>query len=1154
MRIIIVEDNKDSRNLLLRQLSTYGHEVIPTADGIEALKQALAQPPDVIISDIMMPHMDGYQLCRECKQNAKLKDIPFIFYTATYLSAEDEKFALRLGAVAFLRKPSEPDSLAQVLSEIVKNTKPAFSDTHEISTFESSLFLTEYTKRIVSKLEDKVSQLTAEIAERKRIEETLRQYENIVSSSPDMLALLDKEFTYLAANKAYTEAFNFPHEQIIGSTVADLFGEEFFHTVIKPHADRCLRGEEVNYQAWLDLAVCGKCCMDINYYPYYSENKEIMGFVVNARNITERKKSEEKLRANEQELTMLLEYLPGIVFYKDINYKYRRVNRAFTQMYNTTQEEILGKAIKEVSLPGAELADSDDHDVMENGCAVTRTIEFPDVKSISRWQQITKVPIKDEEGKPRGILGVGVDISDILKAQEELQLRAEMLDQAMSGIILSDLNGDFLYANDMALKERGHSRKNFLKMNVRNIAIPPDGKDVDVWWHQVLEKGYFRGEFEVVRSNNRKVPVEATLTKIRVGGKEYIISVSQNITERKKYEEELRLRVEMLNQAKDGILLHDLDGNFIYVNDTVVKQRGYSREEFMRMNVLNMLSAEYYKRQKEWWKKLKIGEYQRSEFEVRCKDGTLIPMEANITKVYYGGKDFILSITRDITERKRTEEELKLRAEMLNQARDGIMLRDFDGNLLYANETAVKERGYTLKEIFKLNARDLVVAEPGAGKIEEWWQEILEQGYRHTEYTVQCKDGSVVPMDVMATKIKSGDKEYILSVTRNITKQKHMEVARKELERKAQVASRLASVGEMASGIAHEINNPLTGVVGFAQLLAERKDLPEDIREELKIIHEGGQRVSNIVKGLLSFARQSKPRREYININEVVEGTLRLSNYKLKTGNIEVIRQFDPELPWTMADAGQLQQVFINLVVNAQHEMRKAHGRGRLEIKTELVDNMIHISFKDDGPGIAKEHIERIFDPFFTTKEAGKGTGLGLSLSHGIIAEHGGQLYTESEPGNGATFVVELPVLAEEADVEETKVANETGKVIKGRILVVDDEEVVRQYLSSVLTRMGHTVDLATDGQEALELVKSNRYNLILSDMKMPGMDGKEFYQRIGGIAPSLTGRLAFITGDVMGEETRGFIQKTGALYLTKPFNAERLNEVVNSILSGSKK
>ena len=395
----------------------------------------------------------------------------------------------------------------------------------------------------------------------------------------------------------------------------------------------------------------------------------------------------------------------------------------------------------------------------------------------------------------------------------------------------------------------------------------------------------------------------------------------------------------------------------------------------------------------------------------------------------------------------------------------------------------------------------------------------------------------------------------MLIIARDITDRKKEEEERAEIERKAQVASRLALVGEMASGIAHEINNPLTGVVGFAQLLAGREDLPEDVREELKVIHEGGERVSNIVQGLLSFARQSKPKRTYLDINEVIEGTLLLRQYELKTSSIELIKRFDPELPWTMADAGQLQQVFINLVVNAEYEMGKAHGKGRLEVKAELAGDMIRISFKDDGPGIAKENLDKLFDPFFTTKEVGQGTGLGLSLSHGIIMEHGGELYAESKPGKGATFVVELPVLAEEemVEIKEAETGAETEEVVKGRILVVDDEEVVRQYLDKVLTKMGHSVELVSDGEEALKRVKATRYSLILTDIKMPGMDGKEFYRRVGEIAASITKRVVFITGDVMGEDTRDFMLKTGAIYVTKPFDVGRLSWVVNKVLGGSK-
>jgi len=227
---------------------------------------------------------------------------------------------------------------------------------------------------------------------------------------------------------------------------------------------------------------------------------------------------------------------------------------------------------------------------------------------------------------------------------------------------------------------------------------------------------------------------------------------------------------------------------------------------------------------------------------------------------------------------------------------------------------------------------------------------------------------------------------------------KKAEAERIELGRKAELASRLAAVGEMASGIAHEINNPLTSVIGFAQLLM-RKDTPEDIRQDVTIIADGAQRVASIVKRLLTFARQRKPERKYININEIIEATLDLRAYEMETNNIEGSTQLAPDLPWTMADTSQLQQVFLNIIINAETEMKLAHGRGNLLVKTETIDNTIRISFNDDGQGIAKENLERIFEPFFTSREVGQGTGLGLSVCHGIITEHGGKIYAKSKLG-----------------------------------------------------------------------------------------------------------------------------------------------------------
>jgi signal transduction histidine kinase len=244
----------------------------------------------------------------------------------------------------------------------------------------------------------------------------------------------------------------------------------------------------------------------------------------------------------------------------------------------------------------------------------------------------------------------------------------------------------------------------------------------------------------------------------------------------------------------------------------------------------------------------------------------------------------------------------------------------------------------------------------------------------------------------------------------DLNERKRAEKRGKELQQELILSSRLASVGEMASGIAHEINNPLTGVTGFAQLLM-KKDIPDDVRKDVEIIYEGAQRVASITRRLLTFAGQQRPKLEHVDINDVIGTTLDMRAYEMKSSNIKVTTELDPELPETMADAGQLQQVFLNIILNAEQEMVMAHKGGNLLVKTERMDNTIKVSIKDDGPGIAKENLEKIFDPFFTTREVGEGAGLGLSVCHGIVKGHGGKVYAESRLGKGATFIVELPIV-----------------------------------------------------------------------------------------------------------------------------------------------
>jgi signal transduction histidine kinase/ActR/RegA family two-component response regulator len=389
----------------------------------------------------------------------------------------------------------------------------------------------------------------------------------------------------------------------------------------------------------------------------------------------------------------------------------------------------------------------------------------------------------------------------------------------------------------------------------------------------------------------------------------------------------------------------------------------------------------------------------------------------------------------------------------------------------------------------------------------------------------------------------------ILGVMRDSSERKKAEEQRREFEQKAQLVSHLASVGELSAGVAHEINNPLTGVIGYAELLMQ-EDVPEHIKNDLEIIRDGAKRVADIVKGLLTFARQTRPERKLVDINQVLGVSVRLRAYELETGNIKVTAKLAPDLPLTIADPGQLQQVFLNLLINAEMEMELAHGKGKLVIRTEQLDNTIRISFKDDGPGIAEENLEKIFDPFFSTREIGKGTGLGLSICHGIVTEHGGRIWAESKLGKGATFIVELPVVTEEKHPKRAKAARKLERATKGKILVVDDEPVVRRLLSQVLTAEGHEVEATDDGKDALNRIKGNRYSLILLDMKLPGMSGSELYGRVKEIAESLAQRVVFITGDVMGADTEAFLARTEVPYIHKPFDVEQLKVEIRRLLA----
>ena len=320
-----------------------------------------------------------------------------------------------------------------------------------------------------------------------------------------------------------------------------------------------------------------------------------------------------------------------------------------------------------------------------------------------------------------------------------------------------------------------------------------------------------------------------------------------------------------------------------------------------------------------------------------------------------------------------------------------------------------------------------VLAEEAA--IEKMKQKDLFRS-RVLEVEQYCKDGSMIWTEVRVTLLRNEYNQPVgmLGVTRDITERRNAEEEKQRLEEQLQLAGRLAAVGELAAGVAHELNNPLTAVQAFAQFLVARDDLDETVKRDVGIIYREAQRTTKITGKLLSFARREKPNKRLISINEAIQESLELHSYRMRTNNIEMVTELDPDLPVIMADFHQMQQVFVNIITNAEQAMTEGQSKGKLSIKTQKMSKMIRITFTDDGPGISEDDRDRIFDPFFTTKEVGKGTGLGLSICFGIVQEHGGHIYARSKPGKGATFVVDIPLaLGEQRVAKRSEPVRATG-------------------------------------------------------------------------------------------------------------------------------
>ncbi|MGD0855241.1 MAG: PAS domain S-box protein [Dehalococcoidia bacterium] len=592
-----------------------------------------------------------------------------------------------------------------------------------------------------------------------------------------------------------------------------------------------------------------------------------------------------------------------------------------------------------------------------------------------------------------------------------------LIKRSVDLVYMVDGDASFLAVNDMACQFLGYSTDELLAMKLCDIDVIYDMVNWQNAFKRLRRLGSFR--FETLQRNRdgEIFPIELTLNYVMQNGHEFCLSIGRDITERKRIEEALKANAEkyraVVEDQVELICRFVPDGTITFANRAFCQFYGKTSEEMVGKSYLSLIAEPQYPVFTASIEDL-LSEPGKVIYDIqpyKKGEGTMW-MEQTLRALISGNGQVekFQVVLRDITDKRKAEQALRESKEqyqlVFDRMQDGFAVFE----ILYGDDDKATDARFlevnpAFERIAGVKGNDVVgktlweVFPTMRLKSVELWKDLISKSKN-----VLIEELYAVTLDkylrISGLSLKKGRYAVLIS---DMTEQKKM-------MEKLMRADRLSSLGEMAAGLAHEINNPLTGVMGLAHLLMEKPEISDSVRDDAGTIYKEANRAAGILRDFLVFARGQKPDKQTADINSIIDSVLKLRRTYMRKSGIEVIISLADGLPELLLDVSQIQQVFLNIVLNAEYFMYEAHKKGLLNITTRSVDNVVQVIIADNGPGMSVENMSHIFDPFFTTKELGRGTGLGLSISYGIIKEHNGNIYVESKLGRGSSFIVELPI------------------------------------------------------------------------------------------------------------------------------------------------